>query len=513
MSSRLARFAAVTALAFVVSRVLGLVRDQVIAARFGAGTELSAYHLAFQIPDTLFILISGGALSTAFIPVFSELLGKGEEDEAWRMASGTLAFLCGTMLCLLVLAWIFAPQLVGSGLAGRATPRVQARATELMRILLLSPLLLTAGSIFTSILQTRDRFTLPAFAPVAYNLGIIGGAVLLAPRMGMDGVAVGVVVGACLFGLLQLGPVIRLGLRRPNGWPLRDPHVVRTLRLLVPRIVGQSATQLSTLFTFYLAGGLEDEGAVGAYRLAFTLFVLPVGLFATSVGTVAFPALSREAQDHDAREFTYLLRRAMRGILFFVLPAGVGLAVLRLPITSLIYERGAFTPQDTRLTAYALLFFCLGMWAYALLDIVPRAFYALQDTRTPLLIALGVVVLDVALSLALVGPLGLGGLAFAFSAATGAQVVLLLGALRRKVGHVLDRESVMFFLKALGATALMLGVLLLTRPLLAEYGSLSQLELLVRVLGTVGGAGAVYLLASVALRQEEVGTLLRLVRR
>lgn len=516
MSSRLVRFAAITALAFVLSRVLGLVRDQVITYRFGAGVQTSAYVYAFQVPDTLFILISGGALSTAFIPVFSGLLHSGQREAAWRMASGVLVVLSTVVLLLICLTWIFAPLLMQEGLARRASPEIQILATGLMRVLLLSPLLLTLGSIATSILQSYDRFILPAFAPVVYNLGIIAGAWFLAPTLpegrGMYGVAIGVVAGTLFFFLLQLPSVIRIGLRWPVGWPLGDPNVRTTLKLLVPRILGQSATQLSALFTFFLAGGLGEE-APAAYRFAFTLFVLPVGLFATSVGTVAFPALSREAQEHDASTFAYLLRRAMRGILFFVLPGSVGLMMLRLPITKLIYQRGEFTFSDTALTAWALLFFCVGMWAYALLDVVPRAFYALQDTRTPLKIALIAVSVDILLSLLLIGPLRLGGLALAFSLATTLQVLLLLAALRDKIGFAVDRDTWRFILNALAATAAMAISLWLSRPLYAGYARSETLLLLMQLSLTISLGAGVYLLVSLLLRQEEIGTLLRVARR
>ncbi len=516
MSRGLARFAAITALAFVLSRVLGLVRDQVITYRFGAGVQTSAYVIAFQVPDTLFILISGGALSTAFIPVFSGLLHKDQRDAAQRMASGVLAVLGVAVLALIAVTWLFAPLVMQEGLARRASPQIQVLATGLMRVLLLSPLLLTLGSIATSVLQSYDRFTLPAFAPVVYNLGIIAGAWFLAPMLpegqGMYGVAAGVVIGALFFFLIQLPPAVRLGVRWPTEWPLRDPHVRTTLRLLVPRILGQSAVQLSTLFTFFLAAGLGEEEPA-AYRLAFTLFVLPVGLFATSVGTVAFPALSREAQEEDSRTFAYLLRRAMRGILFFVLPGSVGLLMLRLPITKLIYQRGEFTAQDTALTAYALLFFCLGMWAYALLDVVPRAFYALQDTWTPLKIALIAVVVDIALSLLLIQPLRLGGLALAFALATAVQVLLLLVALQDKIGFGLDAATRRFLRNALLATGAMALTLWLARPIYDGYSGSGTLGLILQLGGTIGIAAGVYLGVSLLLRQEEIGTLLRVARR
>lgn len=516
MSSRLARFAAITALAFVLSRLLGLVRDQVIAWRFGDTNQFDAYVLAFQIPDTLFILVSGGALGTAFIPVFTGLLHSGDEEAAWRMAYGVMVVLGAGLVVLIAVTWIFAPALMSEGLARRDAPETRTLATGLMRVLLFSPLLLAMGSIATAILQSFDQFGVAAFAPAAYNVGIIGGALFIAPLFpdgyGMYGVATGVLVGTFFFLALQLPLTLRLGLRRFSTAPLRDPNVRTTLRLLFPRILGQSAIQISTLITFFLAAGLAENGPT-AYRLAFTLFVLPVGLFATSVGTVAFPSMSREAEEADTATFSYLLRRSMRAILFFVLPGSVGLALLRLPITKLIYQHGEFSAQGTELTANTLAYFCLGMWAYALLDIVPRAFYAMQDTRTPVLIALGVVVLDVALSFLLGSLIGLGGLALAFAIASMVQVIALLFALNHRTGFTLDPNTLRFGLKAAAATMVMAATVLLAGPLWRGYQTLGTVELLLRLGAVICAAAGAYLLVSLLLKQEEIGTLRRIVRR
>ena len=241
--------------------------------------------------------------------------------------------------------------------------------------------------------------------------------------------------------------------------------------------------------------------------------MLPVGLFATSVGTVAFPSMSREAEQADTATFAYLLRRSMRAILFFVIPGSVGLALLRLPITKLIYQHGEFSAQGTALTANTLTYFCLGMWAYALLDIVPRAFYAMQDTRTPVVIALGVVVLDVALSFFLASLIGLGGLALAFAIASMVQVMALLFALNRRTGFTLDPDTLRFGLKAGAGTVVMAATVLLTHPLWRGYQALGTVDLLFRLSGVISAAAGAYLLVSLLLKQEEVGTLRRIVRR
>ena len=196
----MARFAAITALAFVLSRALGLVRDVVIAQRFGTRSELDAYTLAFTVPDQLFILISGGALSAAFIPVFTQLLDSGDEERAQRMAAGVFGMVAVVVTLLVAISWVFAPEIVNRGVASQSSnPETRRLAVNLMRILLLSPLMLSLASVATALLQSYDEFTIPALAPIAYNTCIILGALLLAPVIGIQGVAIGVVIGSFFF--------------------------------------------------------------------------------------------------------------------------------------------------------------------------------------------------------------------------------------------------------------------------------------------------------------------------
>ncbi|MDP9382482.1 MAG: murein biosynthesis integral membrane protein MurJ [Chloroflexota bacterium] len=497
----------------MLSRVLGLVRELIFAWRFGTGPALDAYRVALSIPDTIFALISGGGIGAAFIPVFTRLRNSGKQDDAWRMAAGIVALVGVAVAFLGLLAWVFAPQLVRDVLGARAENEETKRlATGLLRVLMIQPVFLALASVMTAILQAHDRFGLPAIAPVIYNLWIILGAVLLSPFVGIYGVAVGVVIGSMFFLGIQVPAAVRLGLRLPASTPLRDPNVRRTFGLLAPRIVGQAAAHVNTMVAAALALSL-GTGRAASYGYASVLFVLPVGLFGTSVATAAFPALSREAGEKDLSNFVYLLRRSLRAMLFFIVPASVGLLMLRQPVIALLYERGQFTAEDVLLVAEPLFYFCLGMWAYAVVDILPRAFYALQDTRTPVAIAVGAVILDIALSFILIQFMGLGGLALAFSIALTVQVFALLYALHSKIGFNVDRETQSFLLRTAVATGLMLAALWLARPLLAGYQDLSLVSLALRVAATTVGGFAVYVLASVALRQEEVGTLARMVRR
>lgn len=490
-------------LAFVLSRMLGLVREQVLYAHFPLGTQIDAYALAFAIPDQIFILVSGGALGAAFIPVFTQIWHSGDEELAWRMASGVFICVAVTVIILAGATWVFAPILVRDGVARHAPIATQDLTVQLMRILLLSPVFLSIASLATSILQSFDRFVLPAIAPVIYNLCIIFGILFLAPRYGIYGGAVGVVVGSAIFCAVQVPSVIGSGFRLRRTWPLKDRHVRRTIRLLLPRIAGQSAVQLNVLVALYLAAQLGD-GEVAAFRAASVLLSLPVGLFATSMSTAVFPSLSRMAADGDSTNFLVLLRRSIRGVLFFVVPASVGLMVLREPIVSLVYEYGAFTPNDTLLVARPLLYFSIGLWAFALVDLLPRAFYAIQDSMTPLKITCLVVGVDAALSFILVRPMGIAGLALAFASGLMLQVILLTRAMGRRAGNFLDPATLGFIAKVLIASALMLAALWTAHPILADVNSMPKVVLAVRVGFIVHLGIAVYFIASFVMKQHEV---------
>ncbi|ACZ42516.1 integral membrane protein MviN [Thermobaculum terrenum ATCC BAA-798] len=513
MTARLARFAFIMAVAFVLSRVLGLVRDQVILALIGPGRDYDAYLLALQVPDLLFILMSGGAFSAAFIPVFTRLIQSHGDDEAWDMASGVMWTTVSIAVVLILLVWIFAPQIVAYGIARRShDPYVVQKTTELLRLVVFQPLFLLLASVATAVLQSFDRFLVPAIGPIIYNISIIVSTLLFSRWLGIDAVAIGVVVGAVLFFLIQLPFLLQMGLSTRWQPPFANQHVRRTFILLAPRIVGQAAVQVNTMVALYLAAGL-GTGRVTAFRVASLLFALPVSLFGTSVATAAFPALSREAGAMDIAAYKSVLKRAVKGVIFFILPASVGMMLLREPIIALLFERGKFTREDTLLTAQPFFFFAVGMWAYALVDMLPRAFYALQDTLTPLKVALVTVLLDIFVSFILVGPLGLRGLAFAFSLATIVQVLALSYLLRSRVGEWIDSEMINFLLKCCIATVLMGGLLILLRPWVVNYHLLSFPDFLVRLLIVIAVAAGGYLGVSTALGQSEVRVVLNMVLR
>ncbi|MFN2225821.1 MAG: murein biosynthesis integral membrane protein MurJ, partial [Anaerolineae bacterium] len=285
---QIARAAGLVMALFVVSRALGLLREVVISHRFGTGGELDAYLAAFRLPDILFQIVAGGALASAFLPTFATLLAGDDDEGAWRLASAVINLVLILTAVLSVAAALAAPWLVRTVVAPGFPPARQDLTAGLMRLMLLTPTVFGVSGVVMGILNARQHFLLPALAPIVYNLGIIGGAVLLAPRLGVQGLALGVVVGALGHLLVQLPGLARHGLRYSPVLGLRDPGVHEVGRLMLPRVLGLAAVQVNFLVNTILASGLV-AGSLAAINYAWLLMLLPQGVFAQSVATAAFP--------------------------------------------------------------------------------------------------------------------------------------------------------------------------------------------------------------------------------
>ena len=462
----LARSVGIVAGAFVASRVLGLVREIVLAGQFGTSAELSAYISAFRIPDLLFLVIMAGAFGSAFIPVFSGFLGDGEDESAWKLASVVLNLSGASVILLSAMTWLAAPELVRLLVAPDASAAVQALTTDLMRILLLSPVFLGFGIAAKGILEGQDLFTLPAMAPVIYNGATILGAVLLGPRIGVRGVAIGVVVGAIGFLALQVPGVVRSGMRYALAFDPRAQGVPEVARLLAPRLIGQAAFQINFIAVTNLAWRTGEQN-VSALNYAWQLMMLPHGVLALSISTVILPTLSRLWQSGQADAFRVTLAAALRPLLFLNLPAAVILFAFRVPIVQTLFQTGAFSAQSTALVAAPLAFFAAGLVSYAVVEALTRAFYAMHDTRTPAIAGLVIITLNIGFGLALLDRMSYLGLALALSASTTAEALILAVVLHRRIGGDLSRIRHWLW-RVLVATFATAGVALLIAEPLSE---------------------------------------------
>ncbi|MDH7486777.1 MAG: murein biosynthesis integral membrane protein MurJ [Anaerolineae bacterium] len=504
--TRIARAAGQVMLLFVLSRLLGLAREMIIGARFGTSAELDAYLAAFRLPDLIFQLVAGGALGSAFIPTFTAHLTRDDRAAAWRLASAVinLALLLLTLIALL--AALFARPLVARVIAPGFSPAQQALTAQLLRGLLVSTVIFGVSGIVMGILNAFQHFLAPALAPTIYNLGIIGGAWFLAPRWGVHGLVAGVVAGAAGHLLVQLPALLR---RRPHYVPtlgLSQADVREVGRLMGPRVLGLAAVQVNFLVNTILASGLA-EGSLAALNYAWLLMLLPQGVVAQGIATAAFPTFSALVAREERAEMRATFSATLRAILFLSIPASAGLFVLRLPLIRLLLERGAFGSASTAAVAYALAFYSWGLVAHAVVEITARAFYALHDTLTPVLVGLAAMALNIVLSLALRGPLQHGGLALANTVATGLEMAVLLVLLRRRLGGLEERRVARATLRAV----LVSGVMAL-----ALAGGLARWPVAHPLLLGGGGlllGGAIYLLGMAALRAEELRMLPALLRR
>jgi putative peptidoglycan lipid II flippase len=509
----LARAGLVVSGAFLVSRVLGYVRVVVIGSTLGAGPELDAFFAAFRLPDLIFQLVAAGTVAAALVPMVAGELGTGRTSRAWHIVSTIASLMTLGLLALSVIAWIAAPQLVAVIAPGFAGAQLD-RTVELTRLMLLSPLFLALGAVASSALNAHNRFAASALAPIVYNLAIIGAAFILTPTLGVDGLAIGVVAGSLGHLLVQLPPLTRAGFRFTPSLDTSDPEVRQALRLMGPRAVALGAAQITFLVATALASGLST-GSVTAYTFAFTVFSIPLSVIGVPLGIVALPTLSRDLARGAVDEFAALMSRAMRLIVFLLVPlVALGIA-LRDPVTTLLFNHGKFTGDSVALVASTLLFLLLALPGEGLNTILVRAFYADRDTRTPALAAVLGVAINVVIGVLAVRVLGWGlaGIAFGIAVGSTTEAALLVVLLRRRIPGFDPGPIVSVGVPAAAASVVAglvaAGLLAVADPRLA--GLPASLRSLVELALCGGAGGMAYLALTRVLRLPELGLIMRLM--
>ncbi|MGH3104256.1 MAG: murein biosynthesis integral membrane protein MurJ [Gaiellaceae bacterium] len=508
---RLARSTAIFSLATGLSRILGLVREIVARRYFGVdGSGINAFTVAFQIPNLVRALVADAALSSAFVPVFSELLEKGERARAWRVAS-TLFWLLLLGLGALTALFILAAPLVVSPFGVED----EQLAVRLSRILFPLVTLLGVSGIVVGILNSYEHFTVPAVTPVFWNLAIIVGLVLGVPRAdsetgGLYVYAVSILAGTVIQVLLPL-PWLRGrdgSLRVALDW--RDPAVRRVFALMVPVTLGLGLINFSTVIGTLFAARLIDRNvAPAAIDAAFRIYMLPQGVFAVAVATVLFPALSRLAVRNDVEGFRRTVSVGVRQIGFLLLPASAATAVLAEPMVRLLYERGEFGSRETTIVAAALAAFSLGLTFNGIQLMLNRGFFSLQLPWTATAVALGNLTLNVLLY-AVFYPLGTWGIPLAISVSNIAGAAVLLVLLRRRIGRIDFGAIARSLLLVAVASAVLAGVAFLVWRVLDDAVGRSLGGQIVS-LGSALAAGAVaYLISCRLLGVREIEALLSL---
>jgi putative peptidoglycan lipid II flippase len=510
---RLAQAALVVMTGFLLSRLLGAVRNIVIAAHFGTGVQFDAYVAAIALPDLVFQVLVGGAVGSAFIPVFKRYLALGEEEEAWHLTSSVINTFALVALGTSLLLGIFARPVMDVWVAGQG-PEFRDLVASLSRILLISPAIFAVSTFCSSVLNSYHRFAIAAMAPLMYNLAIIAAAWGLSGPLGIYGLALGAVAGAFLHLLVQLPFCLRLGMRWRPSVDVRHSGVREVIRLFAPRVLGLGVVQLNQVLSAIVLASFLGAVSIGYLNYAWQLIMLPLAL-AMAVGTAVFPTLSEESALENRTEFEQVFLLSLRMILFLTIPASIGLIVLGEPLIRLVFERNQFDASSTIGTASAMVFYALGLAGHATVEIVDRVFYARHDTRTPVLAAVVAVAVNVCASLLLMQTaLSYRGLALANSVAALIEASLLIRLISQRMPGLSVGRLGVPALRILAASLVMgLPVAWLAGeldPVLRPYGSPGEALL---VVGCVSAGALLYGLVSVVFRSDEVYALLRLVRR
>jgi putative peptidoglycan lipid II flippase len=508
----LAAAAVIVSAGFLGSRLLGVLRSVAIADSFGTSPELGAYWVAFRLPDLVFQLLAGATLGSAFIPTFARILNKDGEQAAWRLASSVLNLVALATIAFALLGFVLAPWLVpaiapGLGEETGQQAELRALAVDLTRLMMISPILFSLSGMATAVLNARHHFLWPAIAPMVYNISIIVGALLFDS---VRALSVAVVVGAALHLAVQLPALVRAGMRYRLIARWRDEAVRQVGKLMAPRVLGLAAFQFNLLITIFFASLVSDD-AISAVNYAWLITMTPLGLFGMAISTAVFPTMAEQAVV-DRRELRRTLDLSLRLILFLTLPAAAALMILAEPLVAFAFQHGDFDAASTEITQAALVFYALGLFAHAAIEILSRGFYAISDTRTPVACALVALVVNLALSAVLVGPMEVRGLALAVSVATIVNATLLFVTLRSRLEGLDLRGIGRSVGRTLVATALMAEVTGFYLILLHEAGHLDSSSLLDAALALVGSAalgGLAFIAAARALGSEEAETLLR----
>ena len=510
-STGLARAAGVVGAATLTSRILGLVRDQVLAYLFGAGNAMDAFNVATRIPNLMRDLFAEGAMSAAFVPTFMRKLTHDGRAAAWRLGAQLINALIAVTGVVALAGMVFAEPLVRLLAGSYAEVPGKLELTVLLtRILFPFLTLVAVAAAMMGMLNSVNRFFAPALSPAMYNVGIIAAGALLLPLMpglGLDPI-VAIAVGALLGGMGQVA--LQAPMLRREGFRYQatlDPHdegLRNILRLMGPGTLAGAAVQINLLVNMVLATG-QGTGAVSWLSYAFRVMYLPIGLFGVSIAAANLPIVSRHAARDEPHEIRAAVSRALRLMLMVSIPATVGLMALGQPIVELIFERGSFTPADSMATAAALLFYAPGLAGYSAVRIAVPCFYALGDSRTPTAVSLGAVALNIVLNLALVQVLGYRGLALGTSIAAVANALTLLALLRRPLGG-LDLPRIVLVLIKITIAAAAMGIAAWSlHAWLAETWTGATLVLrLVRVTTSVAAAIAVLVAVARLLRIREL---------
>lgn len=512
-----ARSAGIVSLAVMASRILGLVREVVFAKLFGASASYNtdAYVIAFRIPNLLRDLFAEGALSSAFVTVFSDYLVTKGEKEAFRLSNLVANALLLTLGILVALGIIFAPELVNLFAHGfKANPEKFALTVKMTQIMMPFILLVAMAAQAMGLLNSRGYFGIPALSASFFNVGsIIGGlffavimtgrdfahpiqAILEHPTEGIIGMAYGVLIGGFLQFAVQWPMLRKTGFRFRPMLSFTDPGVRRVFKLMGPAVIGAAAVQINVLINSNFASSIAGDGAISWLSYAFRLMQFPIGVFGVAIATATLPSISKSAALEDITSFRKTIASSIRLTFLLTIPSAVGLIVLGRPIIALIYEGSKFNANDTTHTASALACYAIGLAGYSAIKILAPAFYALKDARTPMMISLLSIAINFIMNWSLVGVLQERGLALSTSAVALLNFALLYFILQKRISGIEGRKTAVTILKIISASLVMAFACWGVSRGIHQFAGDNRMALLINVVVSVGaGAGIFYAVA------------------
>lgn len=506
-SQSVTKGALVLSAASLLSYLLGLFRDRLFAGTFGAGDALDAYNSAFIIPDFIANLLFAGVSLAVLMPVLTDIATRKKPEEAFRVANTVLNLAALALLVLAGIAFVLMPVLMRA-IAPGFDAQQRAVAVSLSRLMLFSPMLFMLSNALGSILVSMKRFVGYAFSPVFYNVGIVAGTLLFADQFGIYAAAVGTLIGALLHLLLRAIELFRTPFRYMPVLDVFQPAIRTIVRLMVPRMIGLITWQVN-LWAWTAIASTLAAGSIAIFSFSRNLQSLPVSLFGIALATAVYPTLTERFTKKDLAAYTENIRQTFSRIFFFVLPASIGIFLLRTEIVRSLLGVGDFTEADVQATAFALGMFCLVIPFESLVHLFTRAFYAQLDTKTPVIISIIMSTVNVGAGFALAQTMGIAGLPLGFAAASALQVGLLFAILRSRVPqlnfNVMRNATAQVIFGSALMAIVMTGVLSFLRGSLA---SSTAHDIVTLGAGIVSG-GLTYAIAGFAMKNENMAVVRR----
>jgi putative peptidoglycan lipid II flippase len=502
-------------IATTCSRILGFVRDVVIARIFGATWITDAFFVAYTIPNLLRELFAEGSVSAGYVPVFSEYLAREGREEAKKLAGVVFGFLLSILLIICLLGILFAPSITRVIAPDYVNiPEKFSLTIKLMRIMFPFLLFISLAALAMGTLNSLRAFFVPALAPSFFNLVVIAAVIFLVPHFAVPILAVGVGVtagGAVQYGI-QLIPLFKKGFGLKPVFSFAHPGLKKILLLVLPVVSTAGIMYINVLVTRIFATSL-DAGSVSYLYYAYRLILFPIGIFGISVAVAMLPSMSEQATKNDSDALRDTFSFSLRLVFFTSIPAMAGLIALAEPIVNTLFQRGEFTYDATKGTVYALVFYSFGVWIFSGLRIVRTTFHSMQDTKTPLKVALLTIIINFVLCYVLREPLKHGGLALSLVIASAVNFFVLFGILRARLGRVDGGKILKSFIKTAAASSLMgcIGWLILRGNMWKESGMVFEKS--VQLAGVIALCVGIYILIMYLMKSEELAYLMKMRKR